>query len=153
MGIIAMVLAVSVGGTIDTVRDPDTTRYGSTVWTAAQAFNSGVWSGWIEVGRANAICFDLFHDYTGNAGVTMRCETSSSSSTTNDAGYDIHVLSVSAGTATSSTLTWSNATGADERWTWCVDDIPGDWLNCYFDDTSGNNGTDTIQAIARGVSP
>ena len=118
----------------------------------ADAFNGGIWTGWISVADKAAICFDLFHDYTGNAGVTMRCETSQDKTTAADSGFDITVLSIAGGTATSTVLTWSHATGADTRWSWCVEP-PGAYINCKFDDTSGNNGSDTLTAEYRLVTP
>ena len=117
------------------------------------SFQSGVWSGWIEVGDKNAICFDIFHDYTAATGVTMRCETSQVSTTTADAGFDLQSLSIDSGTATSSLLTFSNLTGADERWNWCVDDLPGAFINCLFDDVASGAAGDKILVVRRVLTP
>lgn len=150
LGVSLTYAALAMAATVETVREAG--RFTSPV-IDAQAFNSGKWTGWLQTGSDAALCFDIFHDYTGNAGVTMRCETADDSSTANDAGYDVTTLDVASGTATSKVLTFSHATGADARWSWCLGDLSGQYINCYFDDTSGDNGTDTVTVTVKGISP
>jgi len=147
--VILLAAAFALGGTLE-IRKGQSTAVST---MTAAAFNAGVWTGWIEVGDKQSICFNLFHDYTGNAGVTMRCETSDDKTTAPDAGYDLVMLTLASGTATSQAVTYSHATGADARWNWCWDNLPGGYVNCKVDDTSGNNGTDTITVTYRLLTP
>lgn len=125
---------------------------GGTLISAA-AFNAGNWGGWVYSERQAAICFDILYTRSTATGVTMRCETSQLSSTANDGGYDLHAIDVGAGTANSYLVTWTYTGSATARWTWCVDDPPGRFLNCLFDDVASGGANDLLTVVARGVSP
>jgi hypothetical protein len=132
--------------------DPAKGATGGTKISAA-SFNSGTWTGWMRVRGYQAVCFDIFHDYTAATGVTMRCESSESYSTTADAGYDIESLDCAGGTCTSNLLTFTKLTGADARWSWCVDGLPGSYIECLFDDVASGAAGDKITVVARGITP
>lgn len=119
---------------------------------SAQTGSSAGWTGWIRAVDYVGIAFEAAHTNNAATAITMRCEVDSDSDTANDAGFDIHSISVASGTATSSALTWSNAVSGNESWVWVVDDIPGDYLNCAFTQTSGD-GSDSLTVVAWGVSP
>ena len=116
--------------------------------------DAAVYTGWLHVSKFRAIAFAI--DFTGDGtatGVTMTCQTSNSTSTANGSGRDMHSLSISAGTATSSVLTWSYTQGSDAAWTWTVDNIPDEFLNCAFDALASGQSDDTIDVTVRGISP
>ena len=148
---LALLLTTSAAsaGTLEPRKRP----YAAISTLTAAAFNGGVWTGWIDMRDYSAVCFKAFHDYTGNAGVTMRCEMSSLSTTANDSGYDVASYGIASGTVTVSAMTWTRTTGADSRWVQCVDDVVDQFLNCKFDDSSGNNGTDTLTVEYMLVTP
>lgn len=140
---VAVVLSATVGaGTIEPHRGP----YAAvSSLTDQAAYNGGIWTGWISMEARSDICFEILQDYTGNTGVTMRCEVTDDRSTADDGGADITAVDIAGGTATSVLLTWSHQTGtADAKWIWCVDDVPGEWISCLFDDKAGDNATDDL---------
>jgi hypothetical protein len=149
--VLALLLYSSVAnaGTIEIRRRP----YTAISTLTAASFNGGVWTGWISMGDFTSICFRQFHDYTANTGVTMRCETSELTTTTADSGYDITSIDLAAGAATVSGLTYTRTTGADSRWTQCVDYVPGNFINCKFDDLAGGSADDLLTVEYQMVTP
>lgn len=114
------------------------------------------WTGWVAVDSQRSVAFDV--DYVRGAGaataVTMRCETSRSSTTPNDSGRDLHVIvsTDAAGVSTTITSTWSTAVSADASWTWTVTNIPAPFINCLFRCTAAN-ASDRMTAFERGIVP
>jgi hypothetical protein len=122
---------------------------------AATAINSAAWTGWMQVDKAGTVALEIAYTYSAGTAVTMRCESSDSSGTAADAGFDVHVLEQSAtsGTSTSVVHTWSNAiSSADEKWTWNVTSIPHNFLNCALTATSGD-GSDVATVKYKARSP
>lgn len=124
---------------------------------AAAACNAASWTGWVDVSMYRSIVWELFFDGDASpatTAITMRCETSDDSSTANDGGYDVHILSDSAtaGTSSSVTHTWSNPVSADEKWTWTVSNLPHNYVNCLFTCTSGDSG-DAITVKHKRITP
>jgi hypothetical protein len=149
-GVVLVVAGVAASEVITTVRDDNPAYWGTKIDDTA--INSAAYTGWIRAANVNAVAFDI--DYTNSAGtaVTMTCQTSDVSTTANGSGRDLHVLSISSGTATSTPITWSNAVAGNENWTWTVDNVPAPLLNCAFTATGGD-GNDKVTVLARGISP
>src|SRR3990167_7431738 len=122
---------------------------------AATAINSIAWTGWIPVPDSRSVALEIGYTYSAGTAVTMRCETSDVSTTANDSGYDLHILSDSAtaGPSTSVTHTWSNAiSAASEKWTWTVRNLPEEWINCGFTATTGD-ASDVATVKYKAVTP
>lgn len=135
--------------------------YGGHVWKeqaatviSAAAINSTQYTGWIEVEDDRSIAFEIAYTYSAATAVTMSCETADDGTTTNGAGFDLHVLqdSATAGTSDSYPHVWSNAVSADEKWTWTVWGLPHQYINCWFDGTSAD-GSDVVTVKHRRISP
>jgi len=157
--IAATVAAVSLGSVVvatpvEYVRDESAAQDRGTK-ISGLGLDSARWTGWINTSNMRSIAFDIdFTDANSSVtAVTMVCETSRSSATANDAGRDIHTVSISSGTITSSVATWTYTTGGSKAWTWTVSNIPAGWLNCEFDATGTPAAADVITVYARGISP
>lgn len=125
--------------------------------SASSCGGSTNWTGWVLVNKYRSVVWQTLFDGDASpatTAVTMRCETSDSAATSNDSGYDVHILSDSAtaGTSDSVTHTWSNAVTADERWTWTVANLPHNYVNCLFTCTSGNSD-DTVTVHNKRITP
>lgn len=118
------------------------------------AINTDRWTGWVNVKAARSLTVEITLTRSASTAVTMRCESSDSSSTANDAGADIHKLSDSstAGTSDSVTHTWSNAVAGNETWTWTVANLPQNHVNCLVRGTSAD-GSDTVVVKVKAVYP
>jgi len=141
--------AVVYGATVEIRKGVDT----SISTLTADAFNAGVWTGWIEVGDKNAVCFDITFTRSAATGVTMRCETSQSAGTTADAGFDLHAIDIAGGTLNSYPATWTYTSSASKNWSWCVDDLPGAYVECLFDDLASGGANDKLTVVYRVVTP
>jgi hypothetical protein len=120
----------------------------------ATAINSAVWTGWIPVPSSRSLVLEVTYVQNAGTAVVMACETHNDASTTAGSGFELHVLSDSAttGTSTSTSHTWSNAVSGNELWTWTVANLPHDYVNCSFTATSGD-GSDTAVVRWRRVHP
>jgi hypothetical protein len=150
----AAVAAVAWAVPVDYRRDETTSRsYGAKI--DGLGLDSNRWTGWISVSNVRSVAFDIdFTDANSSVtAVTMVCETSRLSSTANDAGRDLHTVSVSAGTITSSVAQWTYTTAGSKAWTWTVSNVPAPWLNCEFAATGTPAAADVITVYARGISP
>ncbi len=145
LGILLVVLVaagVAVGATLEIKRKA---YVAIDSLTAQAAYNGGIWTGWIDTQGHSTVCFEVENDYTGNTGITFRCESSDATTTTADEGFDITMDDLASGAATSTLITWAHSSGAaDVRYTKCVDYIPHDFINCLFDDEAGNDATDDL---------
>jgi len=122
--------------------------------TAQAAYNGGIWTGWIDMEGFNAICFEIENDYTGNTGITFRCESDEPPLPAADAGFDITTDDCAGGKCNSVLMTVNHTSGAaDVRYTKCIDNIPHSHINCKFDDEAGNNATDDLTVRYSLVSP
>ncbi len=122
--------------------------------TAKAAYNAGIWTGWIAMDEYSDVCFEIENDYTGNTGITMTCEVTDDKTTTAGTAADITALDIAGGSLVSVKATWTHETGAaDAIWVWCVGWVPGQYLNCLFDDKAGNNATDDLTVRYSRQSP
>ena len=115
------------------------------------------WSGWVPVPYHRSVAWEIF--FNGDAapattGVTMRCESSDANTTANDSGFDVHKLqdSATAGTSDSYVHTWNNAVTADERWTWGVDNLRHNYINCLYTCTAGD-ANDVLTVRHKRITP
>jgi hypothetical protein len=146
--------AVAYGGTVE-VRKSTATEHDRGEVISALGLDANKWTGWIATNDMRSVVFDItFTDANSSVtAVTMVCESSASSATANDGGFDLHTVSVAAGTITSSVAQWTYTTSGSKNWTWTVSNVPGDWLNCEFAATGTPASIDTVTVVARGVTP
>jgi hypothetical protein len=148
-----------IGVPVEIIHDPSLklmgTETGGTVMNSV-AINAAAYTGWLFVGNRKQLTLAV--DYTNSAGtaVTMTCKTAFDNSGANGTGYELHEITRTGTSAapvgTSAIYTWSNAVSGDEDWTWLVDNIPLDWINCAFTATSGGANDKVIVKVV-GVSP
>lgn len=120
---------------------------------SATAINATAYTGWIRTNIFKSIALEINYTYSAATAVTMSCETSDDGSLANGAGFDIHVIeSPVGGTMTTRPAVWSNPVAASEKWTWTIDNLPQDYINCWFDGTSAD-GSDTVTVVARRITP
>ncbi len=115
---------------------------------------AGRWTGWINVKNWRALVLEITNPTYGAAtSVDVRCESSQSSATADDAGEDIHVIVSTAATGVSTTEidTRRNNVSATERWDVTFTNIPAPWINCNVICPAGT--TDTVSVFARVVTP
>ena len=141
--------SVAAADTIETHRGPTTTI--STL--TADTFVTDVSTGYIEVGQANAVCFDITLSWVSTTGVSMRCETLSTYAAGSIAGFKLHAFDIAAGAITSNPAVWTYLIGANDSWSWCVDDLPDIYVRCIFSDPGGPATTDALTVTYRLVSP
>ena len=99
----------------------------------------------LQVGGWRFVNFNLAHVNSTATAVTMYCEGSDSGAAP---WFRIQGLALSAGTFTSSDVTWSNAVTGNENWPWRVNTQAYKYVRCVFDSTGGG-GSDTLTATAR----
>jgi hypothetical protein len=118
------------------------------------AINSTRYTDFLPVSDKRSITFEIAYTYSAASAVTMSCETSDTQSTTDGAGFDLHILEDSATSGTSNSLphVWSNAVAGDESWTWTLTNLPHDYVNCWFDGTSAD-GSDTVIVKWKAATP
>lgn len=121
---------------------------------SAKAIDTTKYTGWLLVSKERSLALEI--DYTNNAGtaVAMKCETHDSAATANGAGAELHIIEDSATSGTSNSIqhTWSNAVAGNELWTWTVDNLPHDLINCEFLGT-GADANDKVTVRWRAISP
>ena len=118
------------------------------------AINTAVWTGWLPVHEFGAVVFEISHTYSAGTDVSMTCQTSDDPSTTAGSGYDVQKLqdSATAGTSDGYAHIWREPSGATNKWTWTVGNLPHDLINCSFVATGGDaNNKATVRW--RAVSP
>ncbi|HJW75358.1 MAG TPA: hypothetical protein VJ787_06765 [Thermoleophilia bacterium] len=122
---------------------------------SALAINTTRWTGWIEVAARRSVAFEINYTYSAATAVTMRCETSETAATANDAGYDLQMLSDSAtaGTMNSATLIYSKTVSASGKWTWTVSNLPHSYINCAFVGTGAPDANDKATIQYKAITP
>lgn len=153
--VIVLAVALVASATIAMAGTVEIRKTGSVAISTitADAFNGGLWTGWINVNDKAAVCFDVTYVRAAATGVTMRCETSEASTTTADAGFDLHAIDIAGGALSSYPMTWTYTSSASKSWSWCVDDLPGKYVNCLFDDLASGGATDYLTVVYRVVTP
>ncbi len=121
---------------------------------SATAIDSTAYTGWMQTEQYRSMALEINFTRSAATNVTMSCETSDDATTTNGAGFDLHILSDTAtvGTSESDPHVWRFTTSASAKWTWTVANLPHNYLNCWFDGASAD-GSDKVTVRYRRITP
>lgn len=146
--------------TIETVQLVDAGRNlgASDITAAVLSVDGTVWTGWMLVAGLDDVAFvvDLTDANSSIVSVSMRCETSTLSSTADDAGANVCFSVVSGATETyscpGSKILASNP--GTQKWQWTVEDVNAKWLNCLFTAAATITATvDVLTVTTVGITP
>lgn len=114
---------------------------------SATALDNAFWTGWVNVSHHCAASLEVTFTDANNSvsNVVMRCEESTSSSTTADAGADVCCRSVASGVETYTCPCSKKADYTNSgTFGWAVTPLHSLWLNCNFSAEGTPAAADTV---------